>query len=478
MNDFSPHPRAGGPLPATTSDEDTVAVRTRVWCTAVMITVSAFMCLVQTSFAATRYINNPVNAMYVWFIASSLLAFAFPFLLLARDKHPEPVFWICCAVILIFPYDPMLMLMALTSLIARRRGRQRIIAPSSRRRWSGSGGRCATRCARSTPSMWQSAIFIKPDSDVASGHAAMLEGRPTIIATAVVVELIAVLIAILAGLYIRSRVQLDEAATKTQAISDYAVSLHRNLTDQQLADAIAAEATTRSLIPRPHRLERQCLQGEARAFIQLADATNPHETGQMLTPELRNQASLIEEKSEEIRRQSAGALDEAHSIIGMLRHPQQARQQLAPAPQTSMTRPSLDALINDARSAGMRINTWIDIQQLSDLDEGTGKIAYRAIQEGLTNARRHAEGEPVSVEVTMNPDNGIHIHISNPMKRGLSAPNEREIPSATDGNGLAGLTARVQTAGGTCRYGHDDHHVFHLDVAMPWIACQADRMKP
>lgn len=93
----------------------------------------------------------------------------------------------------------------------------------------------------------------------------------------------------------------------------------------------------------------------------------------MLTPELRNQASLIEEKSEEIRRQSAGALDEAHSIIGMLRHPQQARQQLAPAPQTSMTRPSLDALINDARSAGMRINTWIDIQQLSDLDEAQGK---------------------------------------------------------------------------------------------------------
>ena len=70
------------------------------------------------------------------------------------------------------------------------------------------------------------------------------------------------------------------------------------------------------------------------------------------------------------------------------------------------------------------------------------------------------------------------FHISNPMKRGLSAPNEREVPSATDGNGLAGLTARVQTAGGTCRYGHDDHHVFHLDVAMPWIACQADRMKP
>lgn len=42
----------------------------------------------------------------------------------------------------------------------------------------------------------------------------------------------------------------------------------------------------------------------------------------------------------------------------------------------------------------------------------------------------------MSVEVTMNPDNGIHIHISNPMKRGLSAPNEREIPSATDATDL------------------------------------------
>lgn len=479
MNDFSPHPRAGGPLPATTSDEDTVAVRTRVWCTAVMITVSAFMCLVQTSFAATRYINNPVNAMYVWFIASSLLAFAFPFLLLARDKHPEPVFWICCAVVLIFPYDPMLMLMALTSLIARRRGRQRIIRAIVAATLVGVWGQMRDTLRPFSSSMWQSAIFIKPDSDVASGHTVMLAGRPTIIATAVVVELIAILIAILAGLYIRSRVQLDEAAAKTQAISDHAASLQRNLTDQQLADAIAAEAHdtlahSLSLIA----LNASALQGEALAFIQLADATNPHETGQTLTPELRNQASLIEEKSEEIRRQSAGALDEAHSIIGMLRHPQQARQQLAPAPQTSMTRQSLDALINDARSAGMRINTWIDIQQLSDLDEGTGKIAYRAIQEGLTNARRHAEGEPVSVEVTMNPGNGIRIHISNPMKRGLSAPNEREVPSATDGNGLAGLTARVQTAGGTCRYGHDDHHVFHLDVAMPWIARQADRMKP
>ena len=342
MNDFSPHPRAGGPLPATTSDEDTVAVRTRVWCTAVMITVSAFMCLVQTSFAATRYINNPVNAMYVWFIASSLLAFAFPFLLLARDKHPEPVFWICCAVVLIFPYDPMLMLMALTSLIARRRGRQRIIRAIVAATLVGVWGQMRDTLRPFNSSMWQSAIFIKPDSDVASGHAVMLEGRPTIIATAVVVELIAVLIAILAGLYIRSRVQLDEAATKTQAISDYAVSLHRNLTDQQLADAIAAEAHDTLA----HSLSLMALNASALKAEAAKLGDSP-------------EAQSLADKAEDIRRQSAGALDEAHSIIDMLRNPHQAWEQLAPSDDTSLTRESLDALIADTRNSGTSLNTWI-----------------------------------------------------------------------------------------------------------------------
>lgn len=79
----------------------------------------------------------------------------------------------------------------------------------------------------------------------------------------------------------------------------------------------------------------------------------------------------------------------------------------------------------------------------------------------------------MSVEVTMNPDNGIHIHISNPMKRGLSAPNEREIPSATDGNGLAGLTARVQTTGG-----HADTGTTTTMSSISTWQCRGSPVKP
>ncbi|MFR0913917.1 MAG: hypothetical protein ACLSGC_04140, partial [Bifidobacterium pseudocatenulatum] len=44
-------------------------------------------------------------------------------------------------------------------------------------------------------------------------------------------------------------------------------------------------------------------------------------------------------------------------------------------------------LIGDVRAAGMRIDTWIDIQQLGQLDDSISMIAYRVVQAGLTMKR-------------------------------------------------------------------------------------------
>ncbi|WP_294686224.1 hypothetical protein [uncultured Bifidobacterium sp.] len=52
-----------------------------------------------------------------------------------------------------------------------------------------------------------------------------------------------------------------------------------------------------------------------------------------------------------------------------------------------LTRDSLLRLIGDVRAAGMRIDTWIDIQQLGQLDDSISMIAYRVVQEGLTMKR-------------------------------------------------------------------------------------------
>ena len=194
------------------------------------------------------------------------------------------------------------------------------------------------------------------------------------------------------------------------------------------------------------------------------------EAGSLDAGQLAGQASRIADKTEEIRKQAAGALDEAHSVIDMLRHPEQAKAQLAPSDETSLTRESLDALLGDARAAGMRLNTWIDIQQLGQLNRETGKIAHRVLQEGLTNASRHAPGAPVSVELTVNPTVGVHAHVSNPTipANGTHLDTNAKDMSRT-GAGLPGLAERVRQAGGTCRFGFDARHAFHVDVQLPWV---------
>lgn len=471
-------------FPSRPSPEDDVPVVTRRWCTAAMIPAAVFMCLTQVSFAAQPYLHDAADARYLWMILATLLAFPLPFVLVARRSHPEPVFWACCAIVLIFPYDPLLMLMALTSLLARRSSRTRslraIAAAAAVSAW------CQLRDALqpAESSLWH-AVFAKPKNGDADSPTVMLAGDATIIVTAAVVSLIATLIAVLVGLHIRSRARLHEADARTQAAQHQAASLQSDLDNQRLSDAIAAEthdtlAHSLSLIA----LNASALQAEAGRLAAdtaadaggQADRLDPsRQTSAM--PDLHRQAATIARRAEDIRRQAAGALDEAHALIDMLRHPQQAWEQLSPDADTALTRESMDALIGDAREAGMTLNTWIDIRQLTDLDDRIGKIAYRAVQEGLTNARRHAAGAPVSLEVTANPETGIHVHVSNPTTPDPDGP--RPDPDGHRGTGLSSLTARVRSAGGTCRHGLDDRLVFHVDAALPWVpAPGAGRERP
>ncbi|MFW6598036.1 sensor histidine kinase [Propionibacteriaceae bacterium Y2011] len=87
--------------------------------------------------------------------------------------------------------------------------------------------------------------------------------------------------------------------------------------------------------------------------------------------------------------------------------------------------------------------------------------AYRIVQEGLTNARKHAPGAPVEVKISGAPGVGVDIMISNPLTE-LAAPND-----SGAGFGLIGVAERAADLTGTARYGVvADRHV--LDVSLPW----------
>ena len=317
----------------------------------------------------------------------------------------------------------------------------------------------ARRFASCRASIWH-AIFSKPYTGVRYGNTmVMLVDERTIIASAVVVALIAVAIATLAGLHIRSRALARVAEAKAQSANEQVSRLRTTLDNQQLADAIAAEAHDTLA----HSLSLLALNASA---LQAESRKLKAEAEQLGNANVAGMAGKIAGTTEDIRRQASGALDEAHSVIDMLRHPEDARLQLAANDaEASLTRDSLLQLIGDARAANMRIDTWIDVQQLGQLDESIGVIAYHVVQEGLTNVRRHAPGAPVSLQVDANPLQGVHVHVSNP----TMPQSPSHMADTRKGAGLPGLAKRIQQAGGTCQYGFDQHNVFHLDVRLPWV---------
>lgn len=343
-----------------------VPVRTRIWCTVPMVVCASFACLAQVSFASQQYAQD--SAPYLWMIACVLVAIPSGLILLARNSYPQAVFWTACLLVVALPYDSLIALMALTSLLARRQGTKvtlrSVLAAATTTIWS--QVRDALHPAEA--SIWH-AIFSKPYTGVRYGNTmVMLVDERTIIASAVVVALIAVAIATLAGLHIRSRALARVTEAKAQSANEQVSRLRTTLDNQQLADAIAAEAHDTLA----HSLSLLALNASA---LQAESRKLKAEAEQLGNANVAGMAGKIAGTTEDIRRQASGALDEAHSVIDMLRHPEDARLQLAANDaEASLTRDSLLQLIGDARAANMRIDTWIDVQQLGQLDESIGVI--------------------------------------------------------------------------------------------------------
>ena len=68
-----------------------------------------------------------------------------------------------------------------------------------------------------------------------------------------------------------------------------------------------------------------------------------------------------------------------------------------------------------------------------------GRTAYRVVQEGLTNARKHAPA--AAVEVTVAADERLVVEV-------VSRRSAVTVPASEGGAGLIGLTERVELAGG------------------------------
>ncbi len=152
------------------------------------------------------------------------------------------------------------------------------------------------------------------------------------------------------------------------------------------------------------------------------------------------------------------ALDELREVISVLRDTEIDE---LPGGRPQPTFQDLRALVEESREAGTTIAYDDRVADPTTLPPATGRTAYRVVQEGLTNARKHAVGHPVTLTVTGRPGQELRIELTNPGSNGTSL-------TPGSGTGLVGLTERVQLAGGTLDHGKRLDGGFRLEASLPW----------
>ena len=155
------------------------------------------------------------------------------------------------------------------------------------------------------------------------------------------------------------------------------------------------------------------------------------------------------------------ALDELREVIGVLRD--DSLPDLAAGSRPLPGIAELPELIGESRAAGMRVEAGGEAWSATAVPDAAGRTVYRVIQEGLTNARKHAPGQPVSVTLAGGPGSGLDVSVVNPIA--AAAAGLTLVPGA--GAGLIGLTERLELAGGRLEWRNSGGE-FQLRAWLPW----------
>ena len=155
------------------------------------------------------------------------------------------------------------------------------------------------------------------------------------------------------------------------------------------------------------------------------------------------------------------ALDDLRQVVQVLRAPDPSDSN-ATRPQPTMA--DLGELLAENRAAGAVVLLSDALPDPALVPATLGRTAYRVVQEGLTNARRHAPGQPVRLDLGGSP--GGELTLS--MRNGYPS-DSRPDSQAGSGTGLIGVTERVEMEGGHVEHGRSGQE-FRLIARLPWPA--------
>ena len=153
-----------------------------------------------------------------------------------------------------------------------------------------------------------------------------------------------------------------------------------------------------------------------------------------------------------VERTGRGALAEMRRLLGAMRRDGDGVE-LAPHPGVDR----LDSLLEDVGRAGLPVRLHVDGEPFP-LPRAIDLSAYRIVQEGLTNAIKHAHASRVDVTFQYASDE-LHIEVR----------DDGEGVSASDGlgHGLVGIRERVKIYGGEMTVGAAPEGGFVLGARLP-----------
>ena len=173
-----------------------------------------------------------------------------------------------------------------------------------------------------------------------------------------------------------------------------------------------------------------------------------------LTREETAQAAAV------VRDNAHQALAELRQVLGLLRDPgEPGSNPRRPQP----TLADLDDLVAETRAAGVDVQATVAVQDLTQVPGPVSRDGYRIIQEALTNARKHAIGVAVDLDVHGREGHGLRIVVRNGIPE---SPVADGMPAS--GMGLIGLAERAHLGGGDLTYGTDRRGDFVLRAWLPW----------
>jgi signal transduction histidine kinase len=229
-------------------------------------------------------------------------------------------------------------------------------------------------------------------------------------------------------------------------------------------EAIAERDVSRRQVAETKR-EQAAMEERARIARELHDVVAHHvsmisvqaESARLTTPDLPEEGR---QRFGDIAESARDALSEMRRLLGVLREDAGGGGERHPQPGLDR----LQELIDDGRATGTPLRLMLR-GPVAPLSASVDLAAYRIVQEALTNARRHAPG--ASVEVDLRYEAGV-LHLC------VRDDGPGPAPGASDGNGLMGMRERTTMVGGTLRTGPAEGGGFLVEAELPIEGASSD----